>query len=453
MKRLPIIVLSLGLAIGVKAQSELTLPFMKDVFQSSYINPTILPEHTVSVGLPGMSSIYFQVITNGFIPKNIIETRNNKTYLIPDKLLSELSDKNLIYTGASVDLFHLRMKIRNGYYWVGIRTNINQQFQFPKELFEFPIKGNAQYIGSTLDFSNFRVDATLYNEYSFGMAKDFNRWTFGGRISVLQGIANIQLDPKSFNIQIDSSMYAHTFNADVTLNTAGVPKDNSGDPSFDRFNETSYLTNYLTSFKNKGYSLSAGVTYKLDDKTRFSFSFSDLGFINWKDNVTNYTLKGKSSFSGLDFLTSFLNNEDIKADTVFDSMVDDFTRDTIQKSYRTYLHPKFYASASYDIFSRTNVGLSFSSVYNKKLYPAVTLGLQQGIGRFFNLLGTISYNQKTIRNLGVGFMIKPGPLQIFIVADNIYPAINPLYTTNVNFRFGMNYVFGRVKQAAGLPYR
>jgi hypothetical protein len=51
-------------------------------------------------------------------------------------------------------------------------------------------------------------------------------------------------------------------------------------------------------------------------------------------------------------------------------------------------------------------------------------------------------------------MIKPGPFQIYLLADNIYaPLVDPLTFTNMNFRFGVNMVFGRVKTPQGLPYR
>lgn len=453
MKKLTILLLSLGLAVGVKAQSELTLPFMKDVFQSSYINPTVLPEHTFSLGLPGASSTYFQFISNGFLPKNVIDFKNDTAHLNPSKLLSELKDKNLLNTGTSLDIFHLRLKIRNGYYWFGIRNNLNVSFQYPKEFLSLVIKGNAPYIGKTLDFSNLNLEATLYNEYSFGMSKEYNHWVFGGRISLLQGLSNVQFDPKSLNVKVDTSMYSHTMNANARLNMAGIPMNGQGDPSFDHAQEMDYITNYLTSFNNKGVALSAGVTYKLNDKINFSASFYDLGFINWKDSITNYTLKGNSEFSGLDILQSYINGSNIKIDTVFDAIIDDFNRDTVHQSYRTYLNPKFNLSATYNLFKRTTFGFSASGVYSKKLYPAFTLGVSQGIGRFFNLLATISYNQKTLNNLGVGLVIKPGPFQIYVVADNIYPAINPLYTTNANIRLGMNLVFGRVKPPVGLPYR
>jgi len=452
-KRLIIIPFILGFVFCAKAQSELTLPFMNDVFQSSYINPTVIPEHTISIGLPGMSSVYGQAVSNGFMLKNITYFKDDTTHINADKLLADLKDKNLIYAGSSVDLFHIRLKVRNGYYWIGARNNLNTSFQYPKDFLALAVKGNKPYLSKTLDLSNLNIDAALYNEYSIGMALEYNHWIIGGRISLLQGLSNIQLDNKSLYIHIDSSMYSETYHANARLNTSGIPKNSNGDISFDHVQELDYITDYLSNFKNKGLALSAGVTYKLNDQLKFSFSFYDLGFINWKDSVTNYNLKGNSGFSGIDLLHDYLNNEKIDQNAIIDSILDDFNRDTIQKSYRTYLHPKFNLSATYNVFRRTMVGFSAFGVYNKKLYPAFTLGVSQGIGRFFNILATVSYNQRTIRNLGVGLVINSGSSQFYIVTDNYYPAINPKYFTNTNVRVGINLVFGRVKPAVGLPYR
>lgn len=440
--------------IGFKAsaQSELTLPFMRDIFQSSYINPSITPEHTFSLGFPG-SSVYGQFITNGFVINNIAEFRNDTMHVDPNKLLNELKDNNMLFVGQNVDIFHLRTKIQNGYYWFAIRQNLNATFNYPKDLVGLALQGNAAYVGSSLDFSNLKVDVSLYNEYSFGMMKEFPKWSFGGRISLLQGLSNVRFDPEVLNIEIDTAMYGHYGHADAKLYTAGIPRNSAGDPSIDHVDDMNWITNYFTNFKNKGFALSGGVTYKYDDRTRLSFSFYDLGFINWKDSVQTYTLKGETDFNGLDMVAEWLYGGSVDVDSLLQAMEDDFTRDTIYSSYRTWLHPKFNLTASYDLARRTSLGFSFTGVYNSKFYPALTFGLQQGIGRWFNIIATASLNQRSFNNLGFGFMIKPGPTQIFIVADNLYPAINPLYTTNVNFRFGMNWVFGRVKQPEGMPYR
>lgn len=451
MKRLYYIIFFLVLGINAKAQSELTLPFMNDIFQSSYINPTVLPEHTFSFGLP--VNVYGQFISNGFIPENFMQFRSDTMRISPTDLLADFKDKNMFYLGENLELFHLRFKVLNGYYWFAIRQNADVTFYYPKDLMGMIILGNGAYVGSSLDFSGTKMDATLYNEYTFGMMKEYPRWVFGGRVSLLQGLSNIHFDPKTLNVRIEDDMYGHVGQADAKLYTAGIPKDGEGDPSFDHVDNSTWLADYLSNFKNKGFALSGGVTYKYDDNTRLSFSFHDLGFINWKDSVQTYTLKGVTEFNGFDALTDWLYGGDVDADSLLQSMEDDFTRDTIYSSYRTWLHPKFNLSVNYNLARRTILGLSFSGVYNKRFYPALTLGLQQGIGRFFNIIGTASINQRSFKNLGLGVMIKPGPLQIFAIVDNAYPLINPLSTTNLNARVGINLVFGRVKQPEGMPFR
>ena len=451
MKKLYYIIFFLVIGINAKAQSELTLPFMNDIFQSSYINPTVLPEHTFSLGLP--VNFYGQFISNGFIPENFMQFRSDTMRISPTDLLADFKDKNMLYLGENLELFHLRFKVLNGYYWFAIRQNSDVTFYYPKDLMGMIILGNGAYVGSSLDFSGTKMDASLYNEYTFGMMKEYPRWVFGGRLSLLQGLSNIHFDPKTLNVRIDDDMYGHVGQADAKLYTAGIPKDSEGDPSFDHVDNSTWLADYLSNFKNKGFALSGGVTYKYDDNTRLSFSFHDLGFINWKDSVQTYTLKGVTEFNGFDALSEWLYGGDVDADSLLQSMEDDFTRDTIYSSYRTWLHPKFNLSVNYNLARRTILGLSFSGVYNKRFYPALTLGLQQGIGRFFNIIGTASINQRSFKNLGLGIMIKPGPLQIFAIVDNAYPLINPLSTTNLNARVGINLVFGRVKQPEGMPFR
>ncbi|MHC1703991.1 MAG: DUF5723 family protein [Tenuifilaceae bacterium] len=450
MKKLTIIILFTGLVVVAKAQSELTLPFLRDVFQSTYINPTVIPEHTTSIGIPGVS-VSGQFIHNGFVPNNFLKFRNDSMSVSVNDFYKELKDRNLIFVGENIDLFHLRFKVNNGFYWFGVRQNLNVSFFYPKNFFALAIEGNEPFLGSELDLSNTKIDVSLYNEYTFGMSKEYPRWVFGGRISLLQGLTNIHFDPTTFNVAVDT--FSLTANVNGKIYTSGIPKNGEGEVSMDHTSEIAWISDYLSNFKNKGFALSGGATYKLDDRTRFSASFSNLGFINWKDSLEAYSMTGSSLFDGLGIVTNYLNNTDPDIDSLLTKMKDDFTQDTTHESYRTWLSPRFNISATYNLLRRTTVGLSVSGVYNKSFYPAFTIGLQQGIGRFFNVIATVSANQRTINNLGVGLVIKPGPLQIFIIADNVYPAISPLYFTNANFRVGLNLVFGRVKPADGLPYR
>ena len=460
MKKITLLLLLTGFALASKAQSELTLPFLRDVFQSTYIDPTNLPEHTVSIGIPGVS-VYGQFIHNGFVPNNFLKYQQDTMRINLDNLYKDLNDGNLIYLGENLDILHIRFKVNNGFYWFGMRQNLNVSFFYPKNLFSLAIEGNEPFIDKELDLSNTKLDASLYNEYSFGMSKEIPHWVFGGRISLLQGLYNLNMDPDALSIKIDTANYDVTAKANAVIHTAGLSEiitstgffEPNVEVNSDRLSDFNYLSDKLTSFKNKGFALSGGVAYKLDDKTKFSFSFYNLGFITWKDSVKNYKLKGSTVYNEVSFISKYLNDKDINMDSLLNVMRKDFDTTDNRQSYRTWLNPHFNLTASYDIFRRTSVGLSFSGVFNKQFYPAVTFGLQQGIGRFFNIIGTVSANQRTIKNVGLGLVIKPGPLQIFIITDNAYPAVTPMYFTNTNIRVGINLVFGRVKPADGLPYR
>ena len=191
----------------------------------------------------------------------------------------------------------------------------------------------------------------------------------------------------------------HTATADGQLRTSGTPKNSEGDISFDNVDDQ-WVTNRLTGFGNMGFAISGGATYKFDERMKLSFGFSDIGFIKWKDEIQTYTLKGTTKFEGLDILGDFLRGNDVDVDSLLQKMEDDFTRDTVAVSYTTWLNPKFNFSATYDLTRRTTLGLTFATFYNKRLYPSITLGVSQGIGRFFQLVGTASIYQRSIPNLG-----------------------------------------------------
>lgn len=454
MKRLFTILIILLGTLAARSQSELTLPLFPNVFQSSYLIPTVRPEHTFSLGLPGLSSIYVQTIHNGFVPNSVIELSDDTLRLDPSKIVGQLSDQNMLFANADVDLFHLRLRIYNWDYWIGVRQRHSVSFFYPKDLFSLAIKGNADMIGQTVDFGYFGVNASLYREYTFGMATEVNKWVFGGRVSLLQGLSSLYLKPALIEATIDGETFDHTFASDMVLYSAGIPLDDERMVKGDLFGNMEWLTSYLTRFRNPGAALSFGAAYKLDQRTTFSISVSDIGFIQWSDSTLNYSVKGGATFNGIDALGEMLEGNDLDIDSTISVLRDGFDDEEFEGDFTTWLAPKFYLSANYQLARRTSMGFQFYGIINRKLYPAFSIGFTQGLGRVFNVALNASFNQRTITNLGFGLMVKPGPLQIYMLADNYYaPVVDPLTFTNLNFRFGINLVFGRVKLQQGLPYR
>lgn len=454
MKRLTLFIASiLGLGHYAAAQSELTLPFMTDVFQSSYINPAVKPEHKVSVGL----SSFGQAFNDGMRFEDFMSFPNKNTTTIKSAvLLDGLREKgNMLAAGAGFDL-HVRFRIQNAFYWFAVREHSTGHLLYPKALFQLPFEGTKPFVGKSLDLTDTRLKSMLYTEYTAGMSIELKKLMVGGRLSLLKGGAAAQLDPTALKLHIDEDSWAYTAESDAIVRSAGLPTDGPGKLGFGSQTVKDYLLSTLRS-KNTGFALSLGATYRFDDNLTVGLSAYDLGFINWTQDLA-YKLKGSFSLEPIDQVYEFIDKRGLVIDSVFSQFKDAFKFDTIVgggDKFRTWLDPKFTISGTYKLARRTSIGLLLGGVVSQRFYPTATLGVSQGLGRFFMVTANVSYAYGTLKNFGAGLVVKPGPLQIFVAADNYYPFLgtNVLSLRYTSVRAGVNFVFGRVSEPDGMPLR
>ena len=117
-KLLFIFIILLTKTIDSFGQHEMTLFHMNNVFQGSYVNPTLIPEQKVSIGLPVLSSIYSSTYFSPFVAKDLQVTKVNDTiYRISlDKAIAKMAkNNNYLNSSTAIDLFSLRFKARNLY--------------------------------------------------------------------------------------------------------------------------------------------------------------------------------------------------------------------------------------------------------------------------------------------------------------------------------------------------
>ncbi len=448
MKKASIIILFVLICSwGARAQSETLLPLFNDVFQSSYLNPALMPDHRLSLGLPGISSISFQMIHNGFIPNRFISNKNGRQVLHTDQMLAHLAHQNMLHLGADLDIFHLRIKVDQWNYWFASRQKHSMSLFYPKDFVSLLLRGNADMVGQRFDFTPFGVEANLYREFTFGASRVWGPWVFGGRFSVLHGLSNLSLEPGRMHIDVLNNDYEHAVATDFTLYSAGVPFDDDVD--------SEWIGDFLLRFRNPGFALSLGTVFKFDERTTFSIAINDLGFISWNDNTKHYRIRGEAVYNGIDiFANSSSDNDNDDTNGFMDDFLDNFTDEELEGGYRRWLPPKIYLSANYRLAARTHAGFQFYSTVNRKHYPAVSLNLTQGVGRTWTVATNVAFNQRSFANFGLGLIFKPGPLQFYVITDNYYaPLIDPLSLTNFNLRFGVNMVFGKLTEQQGLPYR
>ncbi|MCP4521179.1 MAG: hypothetical protein GY827_05755 [Cytophagales bacterium] len=449
MRKYIIVCASLLLSIMSFAQRENTLFMLPSLSQSTYVNPTSIPQHKVSIGLP-IPSTYFHVTNSGFSFSELVDG-NTLDY---NKLTDVLGDDNLISTGAQVDLFSLRFKVRHNYFSFNVTEHVDFDFSYPKDLFGLALSGNASYEGGTIDLSGLKINMSQYREYGFGYNRDGKRWQYGGRVKLLFGKANVSTVNSDITIDVADETLNHTINANLQLNTASplpLPTDlatlneDNLDSLLDLVNEEDLILNS----QNWGLAFDAGVGYKFNRKLEFSASLLNLGFIRWKQNARNYTFEGDAAVTGVDVLPALLDNQELDGDSIADVFIEKSVATGTEESYTTRLTYQVNLSARYQLWKSTHVYGLYNIMHFKRWRGAFTVGVSHDILRYVSIaLSNTSYHGEAI-NVGLGLVLKPGPFQFYIVGDNFDSLLRPVSPSNLTektfaLRIGMNLVFGRV---------
>ncbi len=424
---------------AVNAQQELTLHLMKDVFQSTHTNPAFRARTRGSVTF--LSSYHSSLRNTGFtydqlITRNIKDEGGERTLSYEDMYNNlKLKGKDHMYTGVSFDVFALSLKIGKNRFSLNATEHIQSRVGYGSGLFQLLAEGNIP--GETISFNNYNVYATQYHEIGLGFNRSFmeDKLVVGTRLKLLYGLMNVTT--KRFDAQFttgsEAEMYEISTVADVEIQTAGTAM---GDDDF--------VNNYLLNRNNTGFGIDLGATYKFDDKLSFSASILNLGAINWKSDVRTYTTQGEYAFKGIETDNLFSDEGfNFNPEELLDSLKSTFEveEDTIS-TYKTSLPVQSYLTAYYSLGTFTTASATlYTGFMGGNSYAAMALGIQQQVGRWFNVTGTYSVQGRSFGNIGVGLGIKTGGFQLYMVTDNALAFMIPTKSKVANVRAGFNIVF------------
>jgi hypothetical protein len=438
--------------LAASAQHELVAPFMNNVPQATYSNPTLIPEYKVIVGLSGLSSAYLSIRNTGFSAQDYF-VRPGSSDSTMARLTRNMGQKNYVYVGGAIDLFYLKVKMRKGYYSLNITENLQTRLGYSKDFVRLLTEGNMPesdpFLNNTASMKGMSFDFVHYREYGLGFTLPIGeKWVLGGRGRLLFGRANVHTERFETTVTTDpDNAYAITTHTNYRVNTSTGPLviENGQVGLKPEHNGFSAARHYLYNMRNLGLALDAGLTYKLNEKFSVTGVVKDFGFIRWKDNPKNYEGSGDVELSGLPF-NAYTGGEGFNMGAYADSLKDKFTTTETSEKYTSFLTAQSYLLANYQLARNTRVGGGlYMEVYNG-VHPALTANISQRLGRIMNLQLSYSMQNRTYDNLGAGVVLKLLPLQIYFLSDNLTAAMRPYGAKNVNFRFGINKVFGNPKK-------
>jgi hypothetical protein len=463
--RLNLLIILLIASSNAFAQQYNTLYWMQGIPQSSYSNPGLQPQAGFYLGLPGVSSNYFGLINSGFAPKDILKKdASGFLYIDDDGFLSKLDDRNYLLGELQLDLFGLGFRSGNDYFSLNVTHKVNGRMGYPGDLMTLLLKGNDHFMQQNIpaDITGLGIDFMQYHEIGLGYSRKWtDELTAGLRAKALMGLASVNFERSDLSLITQPDTYALLLNSDFMVNKSFPmqlsPLDSLGKEGYGPDSDDIDPLEFALNRQNMGFAIDLGASYVINDYFTVAASMIDLGFINWKADVENFAMKGEFEFNGIEFNDFFKRREDDDDYNPFeglmDSILDIFDINETMNSYRTALTTKVFASVAFQPARAHKFGLlGRGEFYNGNLYPSFTVSYNLQPIRHIGMSVSYSVIHWNYNNVGAGLHLNLGPLQIYTVVDNFWPALRPHTFQTATVHFGLNIVTGyRSKKDAAKP--
>lgn len=434
------------LTINASGQLNNTMYFMPDIYQSRLLNPAYINPCKVYIGLPLLSSMYFNYAnTNISVYKIFSERTETENLLVGDKFLKKLNHKNFISLETHLALFSLGIKVKDNFFSFDLTEKIDFHAGLPKDLLGFVLAGNSSEKYSNSVTKGLGFDFNYYREYSFGYSRILNdKLIVGAKAKVLFGKLNLYTNKLRISLITDPDLLTLTLGADSEINSSFpiLIKQNSTTGNIEGISTIDSemdATKILLNKNNPGFAIDLGAIYNYNENINFYASIIDIGLIRWRSNPNNVIQDGEIGFEGINILD--LGSFNLQG--FLDSLYNEFLPNVTNNKYSTFLPLKLYLGADYQLTKRINAGLvSRNVIYNRRIFPSATLSANLQLAQRFKTSLSYSMINRSHKNAGMAFYIGRQGLQFYLVNDNIYGLIRPFTLQNFDMRFGFNLIFG-----------
>jgi hypothetical protein len=426
------------------AQQDLSMFNLNEIPQSSYSNPSNQFNGKFYLGIPALSSYYFSLSNSGFAYSDFIRKNGDSLLADFDNMIKSIEDDNYLSFYSKVDLLSFGISINSKTQLMfNVSDNAYFRLSYPKDLIRFIYEGNAAFEDNTANLEGVGLSLNRYREYSVGLSYQLNeKLRIGGRMKYLQGMNNIYNERSDITIATDPETYEITANANLSIKTAGLNDD------LDNLTKSQFIPGK----GNRGLGLDLGANYQLNEKINLNASIIDLGYINWKDNTKSYSNKGEFQYNGIELDAFAGNNEGARSDgeTSFDRVLDSLEEamniDTSTSSYSAPLTSRIYLGGNYQINERSYAGaLIQAEIFQGNILPSFTLLYNRKMTKWIGLGASYTMINRSYNNFGLAINFNPGPIQFYVVSDNLLGAFQPQHTRHLQVRFGINLIFGSDK--------
>lgn len=461
----------------INGQNKQLLYDFQEIPQALLLNPGMQTPYQWHAGIPLISGIAFQGGISGISVDDLFANDgldiNDK---VRDRAVFGLSKRDEISGVYQLEVFYGGFRGKNNpenYFSFGLYNEGLVINYWPSDLAILGYEGNADQLGRRYDLSHLKTRGELLNVFHFGWNRIWNRnLTVGARGKIYSGILDFNSsnnDGYFVTTEGQNNLLASTLVADMRLRTSGLDDilDIIDDDSIDNASEITKIFAKRGFFGGDlGLGLDLGFSYQFDSRTYITGSLLDLGLIYHSGDISNYTLQGEDTIEGIEIILP-----DALADPNADfwqELVDEIEAlipfEDNENNYITFRPVKLYGSIRHN-FGESGISdeicdctdqakskeqnLQYENSVGGQIYAihrprgpqvAVTAFYQRRFGNVLALKGTYTVDKFTYTNIGLGMSLQAGPVNFYLLADNLLEYGNIAASNYASFQFGLNII-------------
>ncbi len=433
---------------GVSAQNLQSAYFDDNYLYRFQANPAFGNEGHGFVSFPGIGNL--DVTTNGTIGlDNIFYNINGETttLLNPGISAAEALDGMKDHSRIGIDLretiLAIGFKAFKGYNTISISARASASIGLPKEIVRLAKDGLAN---DTYDLSNLGGTGRGWAEIALNHSHNItNKLRVGGTFKLLMGVASFDAKVNTANLKLHKDNYIGEVDADMHASMKNFEWETDYNDRTRRHYVSGANVDDFSPINGFGVAVDLGAVYTLNKDWEFSLAFTDLGFINWKNDVVA-TTNGLQSVETNSFSFNVDNNDswDKFRDNL--SMLYELENKGVAGSRTTGIGATMTAGAQYTlpVYRRLKFGLlnttringeyswtEFRVSANVEPVKVLSLGLNAAMGTFGPSFGGIVNLKAPFANFYVASDCFPGKLA------KQYAPLN----SNINLNLGINVPF------------
>ena len=442
------------------SQNKQILYNFTSVPQSLLTNPGSDFKYDWYIGVPLLSGISANVGSSGFSAYDLFANDGVDFNVKLRNVVFSTSREDKLAINEQIEILNGGFKIageqNDTYVSFGVYQEFDALSYVPKDVAILALDGNKEYLGKVFNLGDLSAKAEMLSVFHIGFHKNSNdKFIFGVRGKIYSSIYNATSTNNSgyiYTIPSNTGVYEQKIYSQLQINTSGIAKyDDEGDES----DVVKDITKRAFLGGNVGLGFDAGFTYYPKKNVQITGSVIDVGFVRHTKEVESQSLQGVYEYKGV--VPKFNSGESIE--NAYQELKEAIPLDTLYANYTTWRPAKFNTSLQFSFDEERpedcdclnyNPETVYKSAVGAQLFVmttprtpfvAFTTYYRRKIFNALHIKATYTLDSYSHKNIGLGLSSNFGPVNFYVLADNLLEFRDVTKANSLSFQLGFNVIF------------